>query len=247
MKPVIYILLSLLLPVMVNAQTTGIVQDSAGRALEKVLVINKRTHDYTYTDAGGSFKLKTIPADTVVFMMVYYDTKQMAATALQGAEPVRLQPISYSLDEVEIKPEMERYLQEHQEMLKTYKKAFDDAEREPKLKPHAGTYPGVTIDGLFTDIAARVSGKKKRDKHFKEEFERMEQEKFIAIRYNPELVMSTTHTDRDSAIAFIRDNPMELDFATEASALELQMWIRYNYKQWLNKDVDTPQDTKVKD
>lgn len=233
-----YTAILLLLPAAAMAQATGTVMDAEDHPLDNVLVVTKRTHHYTYTNVRGYFKLKVDNTDTLLFMTTYYRTVQKSVLELQDNNIVHMKRLEYSMEEVEIKPEMERYLQEHKELLETYESTFRDAERKPHVIGSAGTAAGFTIDGLFTELASRISGQKKRDKHFKEEFDRMERDKFIAIRYNPEVVMSATHTSRDTAINFIRDTPMAMDFAREASSLELMMWIRDHFKQWEHKQID---------
>jgi hypothetical protein len=85
------------------------------------------------------------------------------------------------------------------------------------------------------ELGRSISGKKKRDKRFVENFRRTEMAKYISIRYNPDLVMSATPMDRDSSLTFINQHPIKLDFLENATQLELKMWVRSRYKRWINK------------
>lgn len=219
-----------------NAQfLQGTVRDSeTGKLLQGVLVVDNRTQRYNYTNDSGFYMLQAEPGDTVVFLLASYHT--LKKVARQRVQNVTLERINYSLNEVEILPEMEKYEREHNEMLKTYDKTFKDASRKVKIIPFAGTSPGFTAEGLVSDMASRISGQKKRDKRFARNFRNMEEQKYIAIRYNPEVVVSATKTTADFAVAFINDNPMSKEFAMEASSLELMMWIRHHFSLWAKRE-----------
>ncbi len=234
MKLVLYILIALL-PSAVFAQfAQGVVTNEEGKALQGVIVVNKKTLDGTTTDEAGHYKLRAKYGDTIVHMLAYYETKKTVASAGGSVASVKLATVTYTLDEVVILPELEKYEREHAEMLQTYKKTFEDARRKPKanVQPTAGAVAGITIDGAISELAARISGKKKKDKRFVQSFEAMELQKLLAIRYNPDLVMQVTGATRDSAITFINAHTIEPDFAFNASMLELMMWIREQYTAW---------------
>lgn len=229
------LLIILLLSTSAHAQyMRGNVRDKeSGKPLANVLVVNSNTQRYVYTDDSGYFSLQVAPRDTAVFLLSFYHTLKLPALRLPG--DVVMSRINYSLEEVEVLPELERLQREELEMRKTYDKAISDAKRKPKVIPQAGTNPGVTAEGLISNMASTISGQRKRDKRFLRTFETMQEQKFIATRYNPDVVMAAVKTTPDSAIAFINANPMERDYAMQSSALELQMWIRYHFKLWAQK------------
>jgi|GEM_PF-2438451 len=234
MRLILYILIALL-PYSVYGQfARGTVTNEQGKALEGVIVVNKETQAGTVTDELGRYKLRASYGDTIVHMLAYHKTQKTVAGAGGSFANVQLATITYTLKEVEILPELEKYEREHEEMLQTYKKSFEDAQRKPKVNVDGGgAVAGVTIDGVFSELAARISGQKKKDKRFEETFRAMELQKLLAIRYNPDIVMQVTGTTRDSAITFINTHPIEPDFAFNASMLELMMWIRQNYTAWI--------------
>ncbi|MCB9047737.1 MAG: hypothetical protein H6550_16500 [Chitinophagales bacterium] len=107
MKLLLYILICIL-PLTVSAQfTQGIVRDEAGKALQGVIVVNKRTVDGAVTDNNGCYKLKAIYGDTIIHMMAYYATKKTLASPGVAPAVITLATLSYTLDGVEILPELE--------------------------------------------------------------------------------------------------------------------------------------------
>jgi hypothetical protein len=50
-------------------------------------------------------------------------------------------------------------------------------------------------------------------------------------------VGTTTGLTGDSIGYFMYAYPMPYDFVHTATSLEMKMWIRYNYKQWIKKDT----------
>jgi hypothetical protein len=57
------------------------------------------------------------------------------------------------------------------------------------------------------------------------------------------LVAALTGLTGDTVGYFMNANPMPFDYARAATDLELKMWIRYNYKQWLKNPVIPSVDT----
>lgn len=226
-----------LLTIVSKAQVSGTVINESGIGMQYVLVVDQQTQQYTYTNEKGLFKINAAEDDTLVFMLAGYKSARKPTVVLNINPTTTLKKLSYSLEEIEVKPELEKYREEHEKMLKTYNKTFTDAKRKPQLY----FSNGIVVSGLISGLAARISGQKKKDKRFLEDFNRTESQKLIDLRYNPEVVMSATHTGRDTAVLFIRNNPMNVDFAEHATSLELLMWIRHNYNQWLNNGMDTLQ------
>ena len=249
MKTLLYICCALIIARQAAAQhIRGVVRDAEGRQpLQGVLVVNAATQASAYSNDSGWYMVQATPGDTIVFMRASYQTERRIAVQGRPFEYVRMQPLFNVLDEVEILPEIEIWEREHKEMLRTYNKSFTDAKHKVKTSFYAGPLPGVTFYGLFTEMAARISGQKKKDKHFLRVFADAEEQKYIDLRYNPEVVMSTTGSSYDSAVSFIYRYPMEYAFAREATSLELLMWIRNNYRDWKEKSTTAQPGQKGKD
>lgn len=140
-------------------------------------------------------------------------------------------PTIHKLKEVEVLSDLGKYKRDSALMDTIYRKAFNDANRKVEF----GLSNGFVVSGLFSQLARTISGRKKRDKKFLATYQATQAEKLIAIRYNKAIVTAVTGLQGDDAAHFMNANPMPLAFARTATDLELQMWIRYNYKRWKSK------------
>ncbi len=249
MKTALYILCILAMSAQASAQyVRGVVRNMDDNLyLQDVLVVNTRTQASTYTNDSGYYKLNASKGDTIAYMLLSFRTVKKAVEAGQPLQNIYMERASYMLREVDILPAQEKWQEEHKEMLRLYNKTFTDARRKPKTTLSAGTMAGITVDGLITEMAARISGQKKKDKRFLKDFEQTEEQKYIDLRYNPEAVIYATGTTYDSAVQFIYHHPMELAFARDATSIEFMMWIRDNYRKWLLNKESTADSTNHTD
>lgn len=249
MKTALYIFVMLAMYIPANAQyVRGVVRNmNDNKYLQDVLVVNTRTQASTYTNDSGYYKLYASTGDTIAYMLISFRTVRKATEAGQPLQNIYMERAGYMLREVNILPAQEKWEEEHKEMLKLYNKTFTDARRKPKTILSAGTMAGITVDGLITEMASRISGQKKKDKRFLKDFEQTEEQKYIDLRYNPEAVIYATGTTYDSAVRFIYHHPMELSFARDATAIEFMMWIRDNYRKWQLHAESAADSTKVTD
>ncbi len=236
MRVLLSICLLLILSPHVQAQLLqGTVSDKeTNKKIPVVMVVNQRTHAYTHTNDSGFYMLQAKAGDTLIYLSKTHNTLRAAVS--KRVEDIKMVATTYSLDEVEILSDIARHEKEHEELLLMYDKTISDAKRKPKFHPNAGTSPGFTIDGAISGIAGRVSGKRKKDKGFLNSFEQLENEKYIALRYNPQSVMAATKTTYDSAVAFINANPADIELVRDASYIEFTMWIRQQFKLWADKE-----------
>ena len=142
------------------------------------------------------------------------------------------------LNNVDVLSDLAKYHRDSVNMAETYKKVYEDATRKPKSSLFGNPSPmglsvGVQYEGLISAFARKVSGKQKIDKRFITDFKRTQAEKFIDLKYNPEIVKSVVEMDTTSIPEFIRTYPMEESYARTASTLEIKMWIRSNFKDWI--------------
>lgn len=248
MKTALYIFFCLsAITMQASAQSVqGVVRSrNDNQYLQDVLVVNTRTQAYTYTNDSGYYKLYASRGDTIAYMLISYRTVKKAVDTRQPLQNIYLERSGYTLNEVEILPAQEKWEKEHVEMLKLFDKPFTDARRKPKVTLSAGTMAGITVDGLITEIASRISGQKKKDKRFLKDFGQTEEQKYIDLRYNPEAVIYATGASYDSAVQFIYHHPMELAFARDATSIEFMMWIRDNYRKWQLQQGSQADSTKV--
>lgn len=199
--------------------------------LDGVMVINKRMNISVISNIRGHYRIPATAGDTLIFMLTSFKSERIVTGGNASKMLVKLQRTTTKLEEVEVQSELARYEKEHAEMLKTYDKSFSDARKKVKL----GLNNGLVINGIFSELASRISGQKKKDKRFLQDFEQSEEQKYISIRYNPDVVNRMTGLEGDSLRSFMYTYPMEGKFARYATDLEIKMWIRNNYKLWIHQ------------
>ena len=82
-------------------------------------------------------------------------------------------------------------------------------------------------------LAEALSKSSKQKFRFQKNFNYWETEKFVESRYTPEVVAKLTGLTGDSLAAFMMVYPMPYEYARVVSDLELKMWVRNNYKEWI--------------
>lgn len=197
-----------------------------GQPLFPVTVVNIRTQQATYTTENGSFLLSVQPGDRVAFSYVGYKVLEYTAQADDTADiSIRMVRTSYFMKEVLIMPNMTQY-------------QVDSVERASTYRGFLTRTPSNPIGSPVSFIAEKFNKRSKQIFRFQKKFHGWENERFIDTRYTPELVSEMTGLTDDSLAHFINANPMPYDYARAATDLELKMWIRDHYRQWL-KIIDT--------
>jgi hypothetical protein len=92
-----------------------------------------------------------------------------------------------------------------------------------------------SIGSPVSFLAERLSRKQRSIFKFQKDFVRMEADQFVDTRYSVAAVTSLTHLGGDTLAYFMQQYPMAYDYARNATALELKMWIRYNLKDFMQK------------
>ncbi len=134
-----------------------------------------------------------------------------------------------SLKEVKVRTRYEKWQKDSADIRIIHRKRLQEADFKPPIRLENG----LVIEGPFTWLALKISGKQKRAQKFKAEMEAHERETLFDIRYNAPLVKRLTGIQDDStAYTFIRENPMSRAFFDSATELELMQWIRDRYRAW---------------
>jgi hypothetical protein len=193
-----------------------------------VTITNKRTKQAVQSNAQGIYHLNATWGDTIFLSHPAYSFTTRIVSAISANEILYIERRKYALEEVEVLSDMAKYKKDSADKYIFYRKTLKDAH----LRPQAGFSNGLAVDGLFSSLALKISGKGKKSKKFAQMLERDEQVKFANVRYNPGLVMKLTGLSEDEAINFISNNPMPYDYVRAASDVEIQMWIRDTYKTW---------------
>ncbi len=208
-----------------EAQTLqGVVTDAAtGKPLYPVTVVNIYTRQSTLTDEHGLYVIPASQGNLVTFSYLGYRSVQKVKpiSVIIATMNIAMEPTEYQLEEFRIKPGiLSRYQLDSQERVETYKLSLQRRPPNPFVSP-------------VSAIAELFSKKAKRTYAFQQIFAEGEIEKFVDSRYTTDLVTRLTGLTGDSIGHFMYVYQMPYDFARTATDLELKMWIRSSYREWL--------------
>jgi hypothetical protein len=192
------------------------------KPLQGVTVTNTHNNLFIFTDEEGHFDIQGNAGDKITFYCPGY-TKE-THIIIPMVEGIRLhfdmKLSSRELQEVIIRKQFDtQYQRDSAERYSTYSRTL--------AREQSG------MSSPFSFLAERVSKKGRQMRHFQKSFNSWEGEQFKDSRYTPELVGNLTGFSGDTLARFMNRYPLPLDYARSATDLELQMWIRYNYKQYL--------------
>lgn len=229
LQPLRYILLLLLcMPYICRAQSLhGIITEAnTGRTLYPVTVVNMATQESAYTNERGEFTLPVYPGQQIGITYVGYKHMQRLVTSdmLSGTLKIALTPFRYELDELVVRPNYTPYQLDSLHRRSVYQRTLAWQRTSSVMSP-------------VSFIADRLSSKSKQRYKFQQNYFKWEDEKFIDSRYTPALVTQLTGLTGDSLGYFMNAYPMAYDYARAATELELKMWIRFHYREWLKNPV----------
>ncbi len=207
-------------------QFSGVVNDiEDGSPLSGVFVDNGTRGSSAVTNAKGEFNIVAQPGDAICFSLVGYDSINISVPAsINGAafRRISMKRAVFILDEVQINSPLTPYQRDSISRRRTYARDLDWQKERSVMSP-------------FSAIADNISRKSRMRWRFQRNFQKWEDEKYTATRYTPELVQSLTGLTGNICYQFMAAYPMDPDYARVATDLEIQMWIRYNYKNWIKK------------
>ncbi len=215
----------------------GVVTDEiTGKPLFAAGVTDMTTMISTYTDQNGTFHIPAKSGDPIRISFVGYKTvTNITPASLVLAEMhVTMLPENFMLDSFTIHPDYTPYQIDSIKRRKEYAKELDKQTVKAKF---VTTGSGVGVDGLIGSLVQKASKGEKKRKKFLKEYQQSEESRYIDLRYTPELVTSLTGYIGDTLAIFMNAYPMDYKFARVATDLELKMWIRYNYRDYIKKDA----------
>jgi hypothetical protein len=188
--------------------------------------VNLDLRQSAYTDDKGSFSIYVRPGDHLAFSYIGYKAVEKNLPAIIGSTEivVKMQPMNYQLEEFTVRPGYTNYQVDSLQRRSTYQR--------PLVMPHANPF-----NSPISALAQLFAPTTKATFRFQKNYAKWETQLFIDSRYSPELVTQLTGLTGDSLGSFMNSNPMPYDYARSATELELKMWIRYNYKQWMKNPV----------
>lgn len=150
-----------------------------------------------------------------------------SVTDTAGKKPVKLQDVTIKADGYD-------YQDDSVNRRSLYKKDYrilNDKTTVHVSQP-AEQNPGIFFNGLFTDVANRVSGRKKNAERNIGQLQANKERHYVEARYTPQLVGKLTNLTGDTLANFMNQYPMSYGFASNAKELEFKAWIRDNFKAW---------------
>jgi hypothetical protein len=204
-----------------------------GSPLTAVMILNKTKNQSTMTDVDGKYSIRADKGDNIDFSyMGYYPVSLMMPESVNTFRRISMKKKLFSLEEIVIGPDYTPYQLDSIRRRKLYAL---DLSRE--------RVSSTTMGAIFSPasaLAEQFSKKSKQRFRFQKNFVKWESQKYIDTRYLPEEVASLTGLSGDTLAAFINAHPMPQDYARTATDLEIKMWIKYNYKEWIKKPLVLP-------
>ena len=192
--------------------------------LNPVSIENLQTHQGVTSNTDGTFSIEASIGDYIIFTQIGYNRKVVKLKASDNFSNIKVGMTlkTTSLKEVTIKRGPTEYQKDSLNRAEIYKDAFDYQQQKSAFSP-------------ITSIYQKFSKKYKNLRKFQDQIIDMEQQKFIDTRYTPELVNALTKLVDEELASFINQYPMEFDYARTASELEIKMWIKYNFQDYIKK------------
>lgn len=212
-----------------NAQTQkgSVINAETATALPSVTIVNVATGQSTTTDANGNFLLTAHPGDVISYSLYGYRLQQRPATP-ETFIKITLAPLNVRLPEYIFK-DLTPFQKDSVELTTLYSKELN----MHSVKPGFSNANGGGFTGLIGGPIQKLSKSYKQNKRFKENFKSDLEQRYIDSRYTPALVTKITGLEGDDRAVFMNYFPMEYGFARAATDLEVKMWIRNNYKEYI--------------
>ncbi|MDI9318919.1 MAG: hypothetical protein QM530_00455 [Phycisphaerales bacterium] len=206
-------------------QWSGTITDADSKQpIQGVIITNTASQFFVLTDERGQFSIDGNVNDIVSFTRPGYRSE--THIIIPGIEGIRLnfsmRLMSRELKEVII---TQKYKTKYQ---------IDSAERHAEQSRILARQKS-NMPCTFSFLAERLSPKQRAIFRFQKNFAKMEKEQFADSRYSPEMVNTLTNLGGDTLAYFMRKYPVPYDYVRTATALELKMWVRYNFKDFMKQ------------
>ena len=201
-----------------------VVDSASGQPLGTVSIENMDRRNGVFSEANGEFRIEVKEGDYLYFTHVGYRPRSMRVFAPDSARTVliRLGLKPVQLRDVTVYRGPTEYQKDSANRASIYQDVFEYQQTKSVMSP-------------ISTLHQKFSKKYKDLRKLQDQIVDMEQQKFIDTRYTPEVVQAQTKLPADSVPAFMALYPMAYDYARTASDLEIKMWIRYNYQDYLNR------------
>lgn len=212
----------------------GIVVDNEnGEPLPAVSITNTTQRQTTLSDPDGKYSIVCNKDDEIKFSYVgYYPVTVTVPDDSIVYRKIELQRKLFSLETVNIRPDWTPYQIDSMKRRSIYEL---DLNRNRVSSSVLGS-----VLSPASALAEQFSKKSKQRFRFQKNFAKWESQRFVDTRYTSEEVARLTGLSGDTLAVFMNEHPMPYDFARAATDLEIKMWIRYNYREWIKKPIVIP-------
>ena len=222
-----------------------IVNYENGAILPHVVILNLNHSNMGATsNEYGKYAIAASKGDSIRFSLLGYQSRILVYNGNNESwfESITLNSESQMLDTIVIHRELTKFEKDSIENRKLYGNTLDYKPPKVKLPSLKDLKAGesLKIGSPISGLLGKTTKEYKKNKAFKEMYENDEHQTFIESRYTPELVTKLTTLEGNALYDFKQAYPMSYDYARQASNLEVMMWIKYNYKDWLAKKGNTP-------
>lgn len=203
------------------------------------------------SDIYGKYTITAYKGDSIRFSLLGYMSRVLVYNGNNESwfENITLNSESTVLDTIVIRRELTKFEKDSIDNRMLYGKALGYKPPKTKLPALKDLKAGesVKIASPISGLLGKTTKEYKKDKAFKEMYQRDQDQAFINSRYTPELVTKLTTLDGTALYNFMQAYPMSYEYARQASNLEMMMWIKYNYKDWKVKNNITPNEIHASD
>ncbi|WP_143307937.1 carboxypeptidase-like regulatory domain-containing protein [Chitinophaga vietnamensis] len=215
---------------LVQAQVTvtGMISDTNKLVLPYATVTNLNTGKHALSDQGGFYRVTANRNDRLVFSFVGYRTDTVFVTQSSGTQTINVKMIVLGkfLKGVDISSQYTPYQLDSIERRNQYAYLLD-IPNKPLVGDNTPTGAGI----VFSPIT-RFSKREKQKRQFKENYDKMEREKYIDSRFTPLLVSQVTGLKGETLQHFMRDNYPDYNTMRTMGQNDLIYWITDRYKAW---------------
>ncbi len=199
-----------------------------GKPLYPATILNLATGQSVHSDQFGNFSLPAAVGETISYSVQGYRTEQKAATPGTDVR-IELKHLSVNLPAY-VFHELTPFQRDSLELTVLYSKELN----KHAVSPGFSSANGGGFTGLIGGPIQKLSKSYKQNQRFKQNFQNDMEQRYIDTRYTPTLVATLTKFSGDSLAYFMNTYPMEYGFARAATDLEIKMWIRANYRDYMH-------------
>lgn len=199
-----------------------IIDADSRQPIQGAVITNMLSQFFVLTNELGQFDIQGAEGETISFTCPGYRSE--THIILKGIEGIRLsfamKLASKQLNEVVITQKYKTQYQRDSAERRVVHRSILNQKRSSLASP-------------VSFAAERLSRSGRNEHNFRKNYYKLEQDQYNDTRYTPELVASLTSLGGDTLAHFMNIYPMPYNYARVATALELKMWVRYQYKDFL--------------